>query len=197
MLAGGDESVLAPIHKGSAEAEIPLILVADSQVRDAYRGKAAAFVERGFRKTALLRAIQYALGQSAEDALRGSKVLCVDDDDEILDFMRRCLEGEGYEVESCPTGEQAIERARKHDFGLVLLDIAMPGIDGWETCRRIKSDPAFTGLKVCLVTAKPVDSTVPHIKECGADGYLLKPFKPEELAELVHEFTSLVPVREA
>jgi CheY-like chemotaxis protein len=63
----------------------------------------------------------------------------------------------------------------------------MPGIDGWETCRQIKADPVVSGIKVYMVTAKPIDSTAARAKESGANGYLLKPFRPEDLLDLVRE----------
>jgi len=64
----------------------------------------------------------------------------------------------------------------------------MPGLDGWETCARIRANPALAGVKVYLVTAKAVDKTLQQIQESGADGYLLKPFKAEDLLTLIQGF---------
>jgi len=58
-------------------------------------------------------------------------------------------------------------------------------MDGWEACRRIKSDPALAKIKVFMVTAKPVDLSTPRVRKARADGYLLKPFRSEDLIELV------------
>ncbi|HRI89580.1 MAG TPA: response regulator, partial [Candidatus Hydrogenedentes bacterium] len=115
----------------------------------------------------------------------GTKILCVDDDAEILQFIARCLEGEGYEVITCSSGEQALRLASTREFGVVLMDISMPGMDGWEACSKLKRDQSLSGIKVFMVTAKPLDSGSARFREYGADGYLLKPFHADDLLELV------------
>ena len=169
-------------------ALLPLLLLTDDDALAAqYASRVAARVRRSFRKSSLLSGIHYALSQSAptSDPL-GRKILCVDDDNEVLLFVTRCLKGEGFEADAVGSGAEALERLHTREYGLVLLDLAMPGIDGWETCRRIRNDIGLAGLKVYLVTAKPIDRNTTRIQEIGADGFLLKPFKPEELAKLVH-----------
>jgi DNA-binding response OmpR family regulator len=64
----------------------------------------------------------------------------------------------------------------------------MPGIDGWETCRRLKTDPRLEGFIAYIVTAKPIDTQSPEFRNCGADGCLLKPFKGEDLLAVVRAF---------
>ena len=167
----------------------PVVLIADDEsVYEAYRARVAARAKRPFRKSSLLSTIRFALegGVLPEEAV-GNHILCVDDDDEVLTFMTRCLTAEGYDVSVCDSGEEALQHVATRQFGLVLLDIAMPGIDGWETCRRIKFDPALAEVNVFLVSAKPIDQETRRIQECRADGYLLKPFRSEELLEIVRE----------
>ncbi len=152
-------------------------------------------VKRNFRKSELLSGIQYAVGQDvAVGEPRGNRILCVDDDPEVLVFMSRCLENEGYVVESCKSGETALEKLRDSEYGIVMLDIAMPGMDGWEVCRRIKADPEMARIKVYMVTAKPrlEDGTRP--RDARPDGSLIKPFKPEDLIALVHRARPPSPV---
>jgi len=115
----------------------------------------------------------------------------VDDDPEVLTLVRRCLEAEGWSVDCCASGEKALERAETREYGLMLLDIAMPGLDGWEVCRRIKSDMFLAAMKVYMVTAKPIDHNMTRFQEVGADGFLMKPFRPEDLAELVRGVEAL------
>lgn len=184
---GDRQEEISEVLNAEALGELPVILVTnDSAVHDRYHERVAWRVNRAFNKSDLLRGIHYAIGQGiATPESGGAKVLCVDDDKEILTFMRRCLEIEGCDVECCLTGEEAIERLKLRRHGVVLLDVAMPGIDGWETCRRIKADVALAGVRVLLVTAKPLDSSLQRVRECGADGYLLKPFKAEDLVGLV------------
>lgn len=168
-------------------AKLPLVVyTSEDDLFTKYNSVVASRLKPGFRKSSLLSAIHYALGRSVgSDGRFGSKILCVDDDPEVLTFMLRCLEAEGFEAEACRSGEEALHRVTSREFGLVLLDVAMPGIDGWETCRRIKSDPSMAGIRIYMVTAKPAELTAERTQEAGSDGYLIKPFRPEELAELV------------
>jgi CheY-like chemotaxis protein len=111
----------------------------------------------------------------------------VDDDPEILEFLARCLDAEGYNIDRCSSGEEALQAVATLKYGLVLLDIAMPGLDGWEVCRRIKLDPALAGIRVYFLTAKPIDRTQERVQEVGADGYFLKPFRGDDLIDLVKD----------
>lgn len=178
--------------------DIPIIMMTGSEELYAkYRSLVASRVKRSFRKSSLLSGIQYAIGQSlATGEPLGHRILCVDDDPEVLQFISRCLEGEGYDVVTCNSGEQALRLALTREFGIVLMDIAMPGMDGWEACKRLKRDHALAGIKVFMVTAKPIDSTSARYRDYGADGYLLKPFHAEDLLELIQAVASPRMVRE-
>ncbi|NUM55390.1 MAG: response regulator [Candidatus Hydrogenedentes bacterium] len=178
--------------------DIPIIMMTgDEELYARYRSLVASRVKRSFRKSSLLSGIQYAIGQSLSTGEPlGHKVLCVDDDPEVLRFIERCLEAEGFDVVTCVSGEQALRLALTREFGVVLMDIAMPGMDGWEACRRLKRDHTLTGIKVFMVTAKPVDSTSSRYRDYGADGYLLKPFHAEDLLELVQSVATPRMVRE-
>ncbi|MCC6486273.1 MAG: response regulator [Candidatus Hydrogenedentes bacterium] len=191
--------ILDTLLADKASGDLPIImLTSDEELYGRYRSLVAFRIKRNFRKSALLSAIHYAVGQTVGVAESpGHRILCVDDDAEILTFMVRCLESDGYDVAQCATGEEALALLTRHEFGLVLLDIAMPGIDGWETCRRIKTDPGLAGVKVYMVTAKPIESSSPRFRESGADGYLLKPFHAEDLLELVQGLPILKVTKEA
>ena len=182
--------VLDEVLADPGVASLPIILLtSDDQLYARYRAAVAGRVKRGFRRSTLLSGIHYALsrGVGAGGQL-GNKILTVDDDREICTFIRRCLEPEGHVVDQCASGEEALELLATSDYWLVLMDIAMPGMDGWEACAHIKSNPALSGVKVYLVTAKAIDKTIQQIKDSGADGYLLKPFKSEDLLALVQRF---------
>ena len=139
---------------GSGAAPI-ILLTNDDALYDRYRQFVATQVRRGFRRSTLLGGIHYALSRGVgAGAQLGDAILCVDDDTEIATFMARCLESEGYTVDVCASGEEALEYVASHKYWLVMLDIAMPGMDGWETCAHIKSDIGLAGIKVYLVTAK-------------------------------------------
>lgn len=178
--------VVEEILSDPSASNLPIVLLTnDEELFERVRSQVAGRVRRGFRKSTLLGGIHYALSRAvAAGEQLGNKVLCVDDDEEILRFMKRCIEGEGFEVEACGSGEEAIQRATTGDYWLVLMDIAMPGMDGWETCSRIRHAPGLNGIRIYMVTAKPMDQARSRLQESGADGYLLKPFRAEELMEI-------------
>lgn len=105
-------------------------------------------------------------------------VLLVEDDDAIADMLRGFFERDGYRFLHALTGEEAVERLRIRPVSTVLLDINLPGMDGVETCRRIRE---FTQIPVIMLTAR--DSEVDKVLglEMGADDYVTKPFSPREL----------------
>ncbi len=193
------QEILDTILSDSTSRDLPIIMLSsDEELYGRYEDLVASRVKRTFRKSALLSSIHYAVGRAVGvTEAPGHRILCVDDDSEILTFMVRCLEADGYDVAQCLNGEEAIRLLAGGDFGLVLLDIAMPGMDGWETCRRIKSDPATAGISVYMVTAKPIESSSPPFRRSGADGYLLKPFHAEDLLELVQSLPLLRVTKEA
>lgn len=124
-----------------------------------------------------------------------TRVLAVDDNDVNLAILREIFE-DGYELAFASTGEQAIETARTFRPDLVLLDIMMPGIDGYETCRRLRSDATTRYAKIILVSAKALVSERLMGYEAGADDYVTKPFDPEELSAKVRAVARLKFVEE-
>lgn len=163
-----------------------VVLTNDEAEYHALKPHASAHVKRNFRKSGLLSGIHHAITKEfAIGTPVGHKVLCVDDDPEILEFVNRCLVNEGYETALCTSGEDALQEIKSGEFGLVLLDISMPGMDGWETCLRIKSNPDLAGIQVYMVTAKPITQDTLAMKESGADGLLLKPFRSDDLLQLL------------
>lgn len=105
-------------------------------------------------------------------------VLLVEDDDAIADMLRTFFERDGYRFLHALTGEEAVERLRIRPVSAILLDLNLPGIDGVETCRRIRE---LTKTPVIMLTAR--DSEVDKVLglEMGADDYVTKPFSPREL----------------
>lgn len=108
-----------------------------------------------------------------------SRILIVDDDDKIISMLRRGLAFEGYEVVTASNGEQGLNSMMEHEPDMVILDVMMPRIDGWEVCRRIRE--AGSAVPVLMLTAK--DDIKDRVKglDIGADDYLVKPFALEEL----------------
>lgn len=114
------------------------------------------------------------------------KVLVVDDEIYIVHILDFSLGMEGYEVLTALDGEQALEKARSESPDLIVLDIMMPKLDGYETCKLLKADEATRDIPVILLSAKGrnVDQKVGF--EVGADDYITKPFSPRKLVERIN-----------
>lgn len=113
--------------------------------------------------------------------LDGSKILVVDDKKENLELMTNILEAEGYEVAFALNGEKAIQVATLFQPELILLDVMMPGIDGFETCRRMKGLLDVKEIPVIFVTAKTQIADIVEAFTSGAVDYVTKPIRQEEL----------------
>jgi two-component system phosphate regulon response regulator PhoB len=107
--------------------------------------------------------------------MRGT-ILIVDDEEDILELVRLALTREGYTVITAATGEQAIELAQARQPDLAILDLMLPGIDGFEVCRVLKNNPRTEQMPVIMLTARSEDSDIVAGLELGADDYVTKPF---------------------
>lgn len=113
--------------------------------------------------------------------IRGSKILIVDDKQENLELLTNLLEAEGYEIAFATNGEQAIKIANIFLPQLILLDVMMPGIDGFETCRRLKSLHDVKEIPIIFVTGKANISDVVEAFSAGGVDYVTKPIRHEEI----------------
>ena len=113
------------------------------------------------------------------------RVLIVDDEIANVELLARRLEAIGCQTQVASSGERAIALARSEQPDLILLDVMMPGIDGWQTCRRLKSQPETADIPVIFVTAKDRYEDLSKGFEVGGVDYLTKPFEPIELAARV------------
>jgi two-component system response regulator MprA len=123
----------------------------------------------------------------------GQRILVVDDDPKINSLLRRSLSYEGYEVETAFSGEEALQKALHGGPELVILDVMMPGIDGFEVCRRLR---AGGEINILMLTAKDeVPDRVKGLDE-GADDYLIQPFALDELLARVRALLRRQPKTE-
>src|SRR5436190_15391718 len=113
---------------------------------------------------------------------RRPHVLVVEDDPTVSDVVTRYLERDGYEVETVNDGRAAVERARSRPPDLMVLDIMLPGLDGFEVFRRLRS---FAPVPVIMLTARGAEDDRVLGLELGADDYVSKPFSPRELTARV------------
>lgn len=110
-----------------------------------------------------------------------NNILIIEDEKNIAKLIRYNLEKEDYECYTAKSGEDGLDILKKHGIDLVVLDIMLPGMDGFEVCRNIKQDGRLKGIPIIMLTAKgeEVDRIVGL--ELGADDYMVKPFSPREL----------------
>ncbi|MBM3975049.1 MAG: response regulator transcription factor [Planctomycetes bacterium] len=124
------------------------------------------------------------------------KILVIEDEPDILEVMQYNLAREGYKVVACRNGEQGLSRIRTDNPDLVILDLMLPGMDGVEVCRQVKSDPVIRSIPIIMVTAKAEESDIVLGLGIGADDYLGKPFSPRELIARVKVVLRRGPLRE-
>ena len=105
-------------------------------------------------------------------------ILVVDDDPRILSLMRRVLELEGYTVLNAADGDSAVDLVRRETIDLVILDVMLPGLDGFEVCRTVRRESV---VPILMLTARDEATDKVTGLDCGADDYVVKPFNPDEL----------------
>lgn len=109
------------------------------------------------------------------------KILVVDDEEDILELVRYNLEKDGYRVTCVASGEEALETVGMEFPDVVLLDLMLPGQDGLDVCRKLKSAPDTIDIPIVMLTAKGEDADIVTGLELGADDYVTKPFSPRVL----------------
>lgn len=114
------------------------------------------------------------------------RILCVDDEPEMVELLRLILGRRGYEIVGAHSGQEALETLEHESVDLILLDLMMPGMDGWEVVRRLRANEATASIPVIVVTAKSqqVDRVL-GLRIVKVDEYITKPFSSQELLDAV------------
>jgi two-component system, OmpR family, alkaline phosphatase synthesis response regulator PhoP len=115
------------------------------------------------------------------------RVLIADDEPNIVTALEFMLQKSGYEVRTVNNGTEALNQIEQFGPHLVLLDVMMPVINGYEVCQRIRQNPALAGLKIIMLTAKGRELDMAKGLALGADVYVTKPFATKQLLEQVHK----------
>ena len=115
------------------------------------------------------------------------KILIVEDEPDIRDLIKFTLEFAGHEVRVANNGEEALKLARVDTPDLVLMDVRMPKMTGYEACKAMKADPKLQNVPVVFLSAKGQEVEVQAGLDVGAVDYILKPFSPDELTQRVTE----------
>ena len=114
------------------------------------------------------------------------RILLADDDPGLRRLIGTTLGTEDFELLHATDGEEALQMARQQRPELVLLDVNMPKLDGFEVCRSLKSEPETAGIKVVMLTARGADVDRAKGRDAGADDYFIKPFSPVQLLNKVY-----------
>ncbi len=116
-----------------------------------------------------------------------AKIVIAEDERDIRDLITFTLQFAGHEVIATSNGAEAVEAVKREKPDLVLMDVRMPRMTGYEACRRLKADPETAHIPVVFLSAKGQESEVREGLEAGAVAYILKPFSPDELTRRVTE----------
>jgi two-component system, cell cycle response regulator DivK len=114
-----------------------------------------------------------------------SRILLIEDDPDCRIIVRTYLEHVGFEVLEEGDGEAGVRRAREEAPDLILMDISLRGMDGWEATRMLKADPRTAPIPVIVLTAHALTQDQERSQEAGCDGYLTKPVDPQHVAREV------------
>jgi CheY-like chemotaxis protein len=116
-----------------------------------------------------------------------AKILIAEDERDIRDLISFTLRFAGYEVVAVGDGQEAVDIVAKEMPDLILMDVRMPRMTGYEACQKIKDDPKVSQIPVVFLSAKGQDAEIQTGLNAGASEYLLKPFAPSDLSQRVKE----------
>jgi two-component system cell cycle response regulator DivK len=116
------------------------------------------------------------------------RILIVEDQEDNRKILRDLLTSAGYEPIEAVTGEEGLALAETQRPDLILMDIQLPGLDGYEATRRIKANPALRGIPVIAVTSYALSGDDVKAREAGCDAYVTKPFSPRALLAKIREY---------
>jgi DNA-binding response OmpR family regulator len=119
-----------------------------------------------------------------------AKILIAEDEPDIRELVAFMLRFAGYEVMAAANGEEAVQAATREVPDLVLMDVRMPRMTGYDACRLMKSNPTLRDVPIVFLSAKGQESEIQSGLEAGAEEYLLKPFSPDELTNRVRSILS-------
>ena len=123
--------------------------------------------------------------------MRKKKVLIVEDEESLLKLETILLTVKGFEVIGAITGKMAIDKIGTEKFDLVLLDIMLPDIDGFEVCRQIRKNPRTAATPIIMLTGKKTQDDHDRGVSCGANAYLMKPFKSAMIIDEINKQLAL------
>ncbi len=121
-----------------------------------------------------------------EEEIKKQRILLVDDEEDILNMTKMRLEASGYQVITASDGNTAYALAKSDSPDLIILDLMLPGMDGYQVCRLLKFDQNYRHIPVIMLTAKSQKEDKSWGEKVGADFYMTKPFEAKELLEQIN-----------
>jgi excisionase family DNA binding protein len=150
-------------------------------------GRVSAFYTPGghrrYRRSDLDRFLDRSGPGGSASPIEGPLVLIVDDDERLREYVRVNLEAEGYEVREAGSAEEGLSALGERSPDLILLDVMMPQVDGWETLRRIQEHTGVGAIPVIMFSGKVDEQSAAEAQSRGAQGFIGKPFDPRSLIE--------------
>ncbi|ACM20516.1 response receiver CheY associated with MCPs of class 40H [Geotalea daltonii FRC-32] len=122
--------------------------------------------------------------------MHSKKILIVEDEESLLKLESILLSSKGYSVVGVMDGKAALEEVKANRPDLVVLDVMLPEMDGFEVCRHIKENPETSSIPVVMLTAKKSNNDVERGKQAGAEAYITKPFKSAKVIEVIEGLIS-------
>ena len=119
--------------------------------------------------------------------MAGKRILLADDEEDIKTVVTMFLRSQGYEVVTAYDGLDTLEKVRSEKPDLILLDIMMPVLDGYEVCKRLKEDEQTAHIPILILSAAAHAESVKRGLKAGAQDYIIKPFEPEKLHEKIEQ----------
>lgn len=116
------------------------------------------------------------------------KIMVVDDNEEVITLVKTALEREGYSVVGVTSGRDCLEKVEDEKPDLILMDVMMPSLDGWEVCKRIKESELLLSIPISMLTVRRSPEDIrKSLEYAGADAHLSKPVSVDELRNVVRE----------
>ncbi|MCX8064584.1 MAG: ATP-binding protein [Candidatus Hydrogenedentes bacterium] len=186
---------LREIIENPALENAPLVVLTDdNRIGSLYPDKAISTISKSFGKSKLISAIRYTVKASSSEipSELGDKILYLDNE-ELTKLVKPILESSGYKVEAVTTGEGALEKILTGEFRVLISEITLPGLDIWETCKIIRSNPQLRRIKIIITTTKTPQEVEENCKKYNLhiDGLLPKPFTADDLLSVVNKYFSV------
>ena len=172
-------------------AEVPVVVMTAHRIdrsRIDVLELAAHRLHKPFSPELIAQEVESVISGMGQEVADVKRILAVDDEPHILKLVSFSLKAGGFEVIEASDGLSAIEIAEAEQPDLILMDVMMPVLDGFESCRRLKDNPATKEIPVVMLTAKTQLSEQKAGLDCGAQDYICKPFTPKDLVAQVQAF---------